>query len=140
LKKQKKLLIFILILLIIAGILFFIFRTPKKDNYSEISIIFSDFSVSPEDKNIKITDKNAIKEINNMCKNFESGKHDDVSTTIINNYVVTLGNGNTIYMDSTVSNYGYVKYANSEELEFIRLPDGFHSYIKELVNSNLNQN
>jgi len=131
-KKNIKIFLLISVLIIVAIIVFFAFRN-NESNYSEIKITFSDLSVSTEEKNVTITDKDTVKKITDICKKLDSAKNDNVSTSIIHNYVISFENGTKIYMDSTIPNYGYVNYNNSEISEFIKLPEGFFNYIKELV-------
>ncbi|MBQ2917588.1 MAG: hypothetical protein IJE59_05480 [Clostridia bacterium] len=135
---KKKTIIYIAcavaVALIIAFAIYFVITANKGGNSeSKEKIVITKYDENFEiEKEIEITNKKQIKEINKICDN-PSLEQDDTSPYlgIKNDVKVDLGNGKFFMIQLTLKEYCYYEDANSNAKLVIKMPEG----LLEKVNS-----
>ena len=133
--KKRMIYIFsiIAVVLIIAFVIYFIVTSnksgsPKSD--SKITITKYDENFNPE-KEIEVTNKKQIKEINEICENLSLEQ--DKQYGIRNDIKLDLGNGKFFMIQEDLNGYCYYEDTNSNTELVIKMPEGLLEKINDIL-------
>lgn len=137
---KKKTIIYIVcavaVSLIIAFAIYFIATANKGGNIEpDAKIIITKYDENFEvEKEVELTDKKQIKEINKICEN-PSLEQDDTSPylAIRNDVKVDLGNGKFFMIQLTLTEYCYYEDANSNTKLVIKMPEGLLEKVNNIL-------
>lgn len=137
---KKKTIIYIAcaiaVALIVAFTIYFIATVNKGRNVeNSIKIVITKYDENFEvEKEIELTDKKQIKEMNKICEN-PSLEQDDTSPylAIRNDIKLDLGNGNFFMIQEDLNEYCYYEDASSNTKLVIKMPEGLLEKVNDIL-------